>query len=376
MKKYIYYLFVNLIVVFITGCSSTGISRPGYEPFGEKMEGYIKIPILLATDRKINQNKKSHLKEVFLNERGDGKVRYSEVIVSIPNIHKFGTIDKGSIFRKGPTYEMKVWPNPTLLNKDNFYNKLSKNLKDYKNGDIIIFIHGYNNNIDDAVLRTAQISYDLESVSDKNFIPMTYSWASKDDVKKYLADYDIAEWSVPHLKEFLIDVHSNAKNRNINVIVHSMGNKVFTKALDELHRENKNIKLNQVILAAPDIDAKVFMDNIVPSIKSITNRTTIYLSNKDKTMMLSESIRTREPRLGRGDKELKELLLLQRWEKEKINLINASNTDFSLWGLNHSYFAEIESVIFDISNAIKGISIEEREKKDNLIKSEPWWNIH
>jgi len=375
----ILFFFLSSYVLFIfTGCSMAGVAQPKH--VGLDYGKYIKIPILLATDRKINKNRMDDLAYFFENERGSGKLHYAEVNVSIPSKHKIGTLDERSIFRfeflDTPENNMIVWKNPSLLERKDFYSIFQKRLIKYDDGDIIIFIHGYNNDINEAVLRTAQISYDLESVLNeakfqKHFIPMTYSWSSKDDFEKYLTDYESAEWSVPHLKEFLLDVYNHANGKKINVIVHSMGNQVFTKAISELHQENKELKLNQVILAAPDVDAKIFMDNIVPAIGKTSIRTTIYMSDKDKALMASEAIRIQESRIGRGDSDLVKVIDTKKLQLNKIDLINASDVEFSLWGLNHSYFAEIEIVIRDISKALFGVPLEQR----NIDTLQPWAHI-
>ena len=372
--KLFYRYMISLFILLLTGCSSIYVKEPLPTTIdinklrsihtGESENTFVKVPILLATDRKINVNANKLIK-IFQNNRGNGEIHYSEVNVSIPKSHTIGELDKKSLWKlefvDDPAKHMMIFPNPFLLDRQSFYNVLKNRLLSYSDGDIIIFIHGFNNNIEDAVLRTAQISYDLETISNKQFIPMTYSWPSKNKIGEYLTDYEAAEWSVPHLKEFLLDVYANSNGRNINVIVHSMGNQVFAKALSELFQEKKDIKLNQVILAAPDIDAKIFMDNIVPAIENSTNRTTVYMSNEDKAIFVSEKIRLTEPRLGRHDKGLKDIINSHKIQKNKLNFISVPLTNFSsLLKLNHSYFAQDEIVIRDISNAISNKTVDER----------------
>ena len=127
--------------------------------------------------------------------------------------------------------------------------------------DILIFIHGYNVSFAKAAQRTAQIVYDLRFAG----VPLLYSWPSNAKLTSYKQDRQNIELSIPYIKSFLKKVINEFNPDNVNIIAHSMGTYGLTQALYELSGEitktNKSSKFNQIILAAPDIDAKQLISN-------------------------------------------------------------------------------------------------------------------
>ncbi len=371
---------ILLITTFILiGCSNFAASAPPEDYFVKyEKKDYTLVPVLVATDREYVPLESKILK-VFPSKRGTGEVYYTEAVVSIPIKHKAGKIERPSWFEEIFNIEnqkdhIMIINEIDKISKENFYLKLKNRLKNLNKYDILIFIHGYNNNIQDAVFRTAQITYDLELP----LIPITYSWASVNSVEGYIADSVTADWSVPHIKTFLKDIALKSEGRKINIIAHSMGNKLFTNAIKELNAEHSDIKFNEIILAAPDVDSKIFFEQIAPAMKAMSKRTTLYISKDDKALNISEVLSASQPRLGQGDNEAKSLLFKEcnRAENNQcFETINASGIDTSLIGLNHSFFAEIEIVINDITEALKGIVPKEREKTIYENKKEELWVI-
>jgi len=96
----------------------------------------------------------------------------------------------------------------------------------------LLFVHGYNVNFTEAILRTAQLAYDLKFHGN----PICFSWASCAAKLSYLADEATAEWSVPHLHKLLESQLSELRlrNRTLDVIAHSMGNMILLSALQKV----------------------------------------------------------------------------------------------------------------------------------------------
>ena len=87
--------------------------------------------------------------------------------------------------------------------------------------------------------------------------------------------------------------------QSISLIAHSMGNRALTAALKELQLElrDQSRLFNQVILAAPDIDADEFRESIVPGMMQTANRFTLYASARDEALAASQLVH-RGPRAG------------------------------------------------------------------------------
>ena len=215
--------------------------------------------------------------------------------------------------------------------------------------DILIFIHGYNVSFAKAAQRTAQIVYDLRFAG----VPLLYSWPSNAKLTSYKQDRQNIELSIPYIKSFLKKVINEFNPDNVNIIAHSMGTYGLTQALYELSGEitktNKSPKFNQIILAAPDIDAKQFKNKIAPAISRSAKMATLYASSNDLALVISKRIN--------GDKRAGDSsphILLTKG----IYSIDVSNVDISFIG--HSYYGTNNSVISDIMCVLKNRTPDKR----------------
>ena len=152
-------------------------------------------------------------------------------------------------------------------------------------------------------------------------------------------DEDSVMWTVPHLKQFILKVINDASLEKLHIIAHSMGNRALTNAIKELNTEGINLKkINQIILAAPDIDSNVFTDVIVPGIKNVSKQITLYASSKDKALKFSRNLRADIIRAGESGKDIVIV--------DGVCTIDASMVDTNFLG--HGYFAETKDLINDI----------------------------
>ena len=97
-------------------------------------------------------------------------------------------------------------------------------------------------------------------------LPVFYSWPSKGTLAGYEYDQNSAEWTQAHLQAFLADFAEHSSATDIYLIAHSMGNRPMTVALANLLEKRPDLLplFKQVVLAAPDINADVFRDQIAP----------------------------------------------------------------------------------------------------------------
>lgn len=221
----------------------------------------------------------------------------------------------------------------------------------------LVFVHGFNVRYEDALLRAAQIAYDLKYQG-----PIVlYSWpaGARDgflDEKIITRTYDHnlknAQDSVALFKAFLNQL--NANHLTVNLVVHSMGHQVALPALKDFSVQNPNAKIiNELILNAPDFEADEFI-NIAAAIKDNTKRITIYCSYNDRAMTVSE-IYNKNPRFGACA------------FSESIDSINVSLVDAPALGLGHGYYSS-RAILGDVFQVLLGI---EAEKRLFIRKSEP-----
>jgi len=276
--------------------------------------------------------------------------------VTIPEIQRIAQLEKPSIwkleFRENPEKHV-VLLNVQPLPGNHFFKPLQSDIAESAEKEAFIFIHGFNVTFEDAARRTAQIAHDL------NFqgAPIMYSWPSKGSVTEYAEDGKTAKWSESHVAQFIEAVAHKSGATKIHLIAHSMGNRLLTRAVRQIVNTPSSGQVphfNQIILTAPDIDAVVFRDQIAPQITQAAGRVTIYASSNDKALLASQTVNG-APRLGQGGKYLQQFPKLN-----KIEVIDASDIDTSLFGMGHSYFSDKPTILHDISEVLHGVSVSQR----------------
>jgi esterase/lipase superfamily enzyme len=270
------------------------------------------------------------------NERGTLQVGLCEV--SIPPHHESGKLESPSILRAEITEDTRkhvVLKNTEPLQDEEFYRRLQAQVERSPQKEVFIFIHGYNNTFEDAVRRTGQMAHDLEYQG----AAVCYSWPSQGGLFQYTVDETNVAWTTPHFKRFVLDIVAHANAEHVSLIAHSMGNRALTCALRDLALEMQETPpiFQQVVLAAPDIDADIFVRDIAPVLKNKAQSVTLYASSNDQALIASKLVHG-YPRAGDSG----ELLVLI----PGIDTIDVSEVDTSLLG--HNYYGESDAILADI----------------------------
>jgi esterase/lipase superfamily enzyme/tetratricopeptide (TPR) repeat protein len=301
---------------------------------------YADIEVFYATDREPTGDKKPS--NFYSNGRDPSLFNPSLSLgvcqVSIPRDHNLACLEEPSIwsleFKQNPSkYVVLLAVTPQL--ESEFFTSLQNRITLSKRKEAFVFIHGYNSTFEDAVRRTAQLAYDLRF----DGAPIAYTWPSFGDHKMYVADEATIESTIPLLTEFLEQVIRSVGAEVIHLIGHSMGNRALTGALQSLlqhTREASKAKVQQVILAAPDIDAQVFKQ-LAGQIRLGCERITLYASSKDVALSASKVWHT-YPRAGEAGPNIVVI--------PEVETIDASAVKTDLLG--HSYYANNTSILSDI----------------------------
>jgi esterase/lipase superfamily enzyme len=209
-----------------------------------------------------------------------------------------------------------------------------------KGKNAFIFVHGYNVAFADAARRTAQLSYDLSF----DGAPVFFSWPSQATLQGYTMDEANIEWATSHIKQFIIDAAEKSGADNLYLVGHSMGNRGLTRALAAIVLERPDLRgrFREIILAAPDVDAEVFRNDLAPALMKAGKRVTLYASSKDMALKASKEVHG----YARAGDAADGILVMPG-----IDTIDASNVDDSM--LAHSYFVESIPVIRDIARMLR-----------------------
>jgi esterase/lipase superfamily enzyme len=269
-----------------------------------------------------------------------GHVELGRCQITIPSKnHHVGEIESPSVLRLEiceDELDHVVLQKTERLADAQFYDVLRERVSQSARRELFVFIHGFNVSFEDAARRTAQIHYDLKF----DGAPIFFSWPAHDRfILTYPADETNVSWSTPHLKQFLLEIAKESGAKSINLIAHSMGNRALAAALREidLQMHDSARLFNQVILAAPDIDADEFKNNIAPAMQRTAQRLTLYASAHDEALLASRFIH-RSPRAGDAGAGLIVV--------PGIDTIDVTAIDYSLWG--HSYYGSSNPVLHDL----------------------------
>lgn len=247
-----------------------------------------KHEIFVATTRAKSQD----ALKVFGGDRSQ-QTDFAKVGVTVPAIHQVGQIER----RRGKIADPAKYFTATdvsVYSEPAFRKALRADLA-RNNGRALVFIHGFNTSFDSAVYRVTQIVHD----ADYTGTPVLFSWASRGEPLAYVYDNNSATAARDSL-ESLLRLLSASGARSIDIIAHSMGNWVTVESLRQLAIAGDPTlggKIDDVLLASPDIDVDVFKSQMIrygrPKKPFI-----ILLSDDDRALRFSSLIAGDRPRLG------------------------------------------------------------------------------
>ena len=301
---------------------------------------YVAIPVHYATRRRI-AGRLADPEQYY--GKDDDTLKYGLATVTIPAQRRPGTADgRGWCrFRPGPLACAKTSANSVLvssltpLRADEWLARLGQRIDTTAiPADVLIFVHGFNNDNADVFHRAAQVAYDAGF----NGAVLAYDWASRGELASYTADEATAERSVPDFARFLRRVADSTHTARIAIVAHSMGTRLVSYALRDLGAAATAFRIDQVIFAAADIDSATFVDQLAAPVTRSSRHVTLYASRRDHALQASADLVHRAPRVGGGPPSV--------IIRTGADYVDASSIDTDLIG--HGYFAENKELLDDI----------------------------
>lgn len=309
------------------------------------------VPVFYGTDR---NRVKQQDRIGYANDRAK-RLEMGRALISVPLDHKVPNIERPrawTIPYIGTIQLEKEDPNKhftvreiKVLTKAELLALVRQRLggsQTYRNQSLV-FIHGYNMSFDDALYRSAQISYDLQF----DGAAFAYSWPSGGGLASYIYDRDSAQGAERYLYEFLQMVQNETGSQNINIIAHSMGNQMLLQVLRSLKLRAPDAisKINQIILAAPDVDRDAF-EAIAAEVTGIAKGITLYASANDRALEASRFVAGNKPRAGDVPDGGPVIV-------SGIDSIDISGLSTGYFALHHSGYAEHTDLLTDIGQIIR-----------------------
>lgn len=269
---------------------------------------------------------------------GERPYSLGQVDVSIPPTHVKGMVERASFiyfeFRSDPSRHF-VLSDIREMDDSSFNALLRKRVQDSPDKDLFIFVHGFHNTFEDAAFRTAQIAHD----SGFKGAPVFYSWPSQGSVLGYTTDENNVDEAKQHLTVFLEQIQQHSGAERIHVVAHSMGSRALTSAVQAIGLRSNEPVFNEMVLAAPDLDAGTFK-GIVPDLMRAVNRLTLYASSKDTALAASRRVHGGEyQRAGES-------------YPVPVTVVPVDTIDVSNITSGHSYIADSGHILDDLNNVL------------------------
>jgi len=185
-----------------------------------------------------------------------------------------------------------------------FFEGLNEALDRSLDKDLILYVHGANNNFYRASAQAAQFHH----FTGRNSVVLFYAWPSAESFLRYAVDVNNAGRTVPVFSRLLELLGRYTKARQIDILAYSAGAQVVSPAL-ALLRENhasenigelkQQLRLGEVYFAAPDVDFKVFLENLATYIDLPQNVTLTV--NPDDTVLALAAMHHNVSRAGSPD---------------------------------------------------------------------------
>jgi esterase/lipase superfamily enzyme len=302
-------------------------------PQGETSPRLVTLTVATSRARDASTGRYSDARAPALN--------YEVFTVSIPPIHKVTQIEWPQS-KPDPQTTFAVTSRQVLpkFALSTGLSKKEKTATTIGKRDVLIFVHGYNNNFAESLFRLAQISMDgnLEEA------PILFAWPSAGSLTGYIADKDAVTYSRDDLVELLKIVTADPAVGNITLFGHSMGSWLVAEALRQLRLSRQDYvidRLENVVLAAPDIDIDVFRRQL-HIIGPLNPPMTLLVSPDDRVLLLSERLAGSRRRVGTTDTNDPRVQSLAA--ANGVRVVDISKVD-KLNGTTHTKFAALMNVI-------------------------------
>ena len=212
--------------------------------------------------------------------------------------------------------------------------------------ELFLYVHGYNNGFEESAFTQAELWHFLG----REGVPMIFTWpAGRGGLGGYAYDRESGEFAIFHFKELLRTLATVPDLESVNILAHSRGTDVAITTLRELVIESvaagmdplETYRVQNLVLAAPDIDMEVFAQRIVAErLGRGIGQITVYTSIGDKAISASEILFSSKRRMGRmawseTGQEIKDLVEPELQVIDRIDFVeHKGKAEF----IGHGYF--------------------------------------
>jgi len=258
--------------------------------------------------------------------------------------------------------------------RDRLHGALAERLAQTPNGEVLLYVHGFNETFASAAYTTAELCHFLGREDACVFFTWPAS-ASGNPLISYTSTTESADFAVNHLAKTLRMLGHMPEVKGVHLLAHSRGAGLTMDALSQLGIEShargrdfiSELRLRNVVLLSPDLDTDVAAQRIGGAVSdpdlapnwSIRRagegydfRMTIYASPEDRALKLSRLLFRSYRRVGRvRPEDLPEEMenLLAKWGRIDLIVYEGKKTD----AFGHSFFTSNPVVSSDLVQLIR-----------------------
>lgn len=340
----------------MVGCGSAErgiIGLAAEPPNGDAANNLRKHEIFIITPRAPDSDP-----TILFSGKRSSEIGLAKLTVSVPPNHRPGEIEFSRSGIPSPEKHFTATDPAIFASEGNFVSALQAELnqRPAHNRNVLVFVHGYNTTLSEAVLRMGQFVED----SGYEGVPVLFSWASSGHLLDYVYDMNsvlVARDDLLHGAHLISKTNAKA----VDVLSHSMGNLLTVEAMRQAKLDgtfNRTGRLRHVILASPDIDADLFRQQVAPFADN-ERRFYILISRDDSVLSVSRFLARGVPRVGNDDVE--DLAGLG------VTVLDLSEIDVN--GSNHSKFADSPEIVQLIGKRLSVDGVGTRNDSDSLLSS-------
>lgn len=336
-------LLLPILLLLLAACAT----RPEevLRPVSTKAPDASQVNMLVVTTRQAVQDPG----QLYSGERGKA-ISFDSIEVSIPpnRNRSVGEIQWPRHIQANPEREFAVLGVRKIASEGKILEWFRGNRNSKRQA--VIFIHGFNNTYADAVFRFAQLKQDAGITA----APILFTWPSRGSVFDYLYDKESANYSRRALEDLIIQAAKSPDVGEITIVAHSMGTWLAMEALRGVAMRQGGVpaKVNDIILASPDIDVDVFRRQLVEMGPKLP-RITIFVSIGDKALAMSRWLSGGINRVGGADPTP----YADTLKRLGITVINTSGLE-SKDALGHNAFAGSPKIVGLLGRQVAGQSLQ------------------
>jgi esterase/lipase superfamily enzyme len=164
---------------------------------------------------------------------------------------------------------------------------------------LLLVVHGYRETFPSALRRTAFLGH----VLDIDTPVLLFDWPGDQgaSLSAYRRARQVATESGAELANLLSLVVEQVGPERVWVLANSLGAQVVVDAFHQLAADtdfaNRQTRIENVVLTAPDVDRREFDERFRGEIKALADNMTVYVSSNDRALLVSRLV-NRSRRLG------------------------------------------------------------------------------